>query len=179
MAQSSAARPLPRGCAWPCLAVGVSLALLGLGSLLGLPKCWVRSQQMWTEVPGSVVESYLKESQRNRDSEPSEQTYDVRLKYRYRVDDRDFTGEAYALRQPKHDNRWDEAKAVRESYRAGDDLPVFYNPTKASASRLTQKEPGIEFGKDVLITLLFLFAGAVAMLVARAILHPKQSVAPS
>jgi hypothetical protein len=35
MAKSSAILQLPRGCAWPCLVIGVILALLGLGSLLG------------------------------------------------------------------------------------------------------------------------------------------------
>jgi hypothetical protein len=121
MAKSSAIHQLPRGCAWPCLVIGVLLALLGLGSLLGLPKSWVRSRQLWTEVPGSVAESYLKEGTRRfrdrRDggSRPSERTWDVRLKYRYRVNGRDFTGDAKALRQPKNDNRWDEAKSVKES----------------------------------------------------------------
>jgi uncharacterized protein DUF3592 len=172
MAKSSAIHQLPRGCAWPCLVIGVLLALLGLGSLLGLPKSWVRSRQLWTEVPGSVAESYLKKGIREfhgRDSysEPSKPTYDVRLKYLFRVDGRDFTGDAKALRQPKNDARRDEAQAVRESYRAGDALAVFYNPADASVSRLTLKEPGIEFGKDVFFTLLFLFGGIAALYVAR------------
>ena len=172
MAKSSAIHQLPRGCAWPCLVIGVLLALLGFGSLLGLPKCWVRSREMWTEVPGSVAESYLKKGIREfhgRDSysEPSKPTYDVRLKYRYRVNGRDFTGDAKALRQPKNDTRRDEAQAVKESYRAGDALPVFYKPADASVSRLTQKEPDIEFGKDVFFTLLFLFGGIAALYVAR------------
>ena len=186
MAKSSANHQLPRGCAWPCLAIGVPLALLGLGSLLGLPKSWVRSREMWTEVPGSVAESYLKEGKREfrdqrdiRGSRPSERTYDVRLKYRYRVNGRDFTGEAKALRQPKNDNRWDEAQPVKESYRAGDALPVFYDPADASVSRLTLKEPGIEFGKDVVFTLLFLSGGTAALYASRAILHPNQRAAPS
>ena len=173
MAKSSAIHQLPRGCAWPCLVIGVLLALLGLGSLLGLPKSWVRSRQLWTEVPGSVAESYLKEGTRRfrdrRDggSRPSERTWDVRLKYRYRVNGRDFTGDAKALRQPKNDNRWNEAQPVKESYRAGDAVPVFYKPADASVSRLTQKEPDIEFGKDVFCTLLFLFGGIGALYVAR------------
>ena len=145
----------------------------------------MRSRQLWTEVPGSVAESYLKEGTRRfrdrRDggSRPSERTWDVRLKYRYRVNGRDFAGDAKALRQPKNDNRWDEAQAVKESYRAGDALPVFYKPADASVSRLTLKEPGIEFGKDVFFTLLFLSLGAAALYVARAILRPKQRAAPS
>ena len=184
MAKSSAIHQLPRGCAWPCLAIGVSLALLGFGSLLGLPKCWVRSREMWTEVPGSVAESYLKKGIREfhgRDSysEPSKPTYDVRLKYRYRVEGRDFTGGAMALRQPKNDTRRDEAQAVRESYRAGDALAVFYNPADASVSRLTLKEPGIEFGKDVFFTLLFLSGAAAALHVARALLRRKERAALS
>jgi len=106
MAKSSAIHQLPRGCAWPCLVIGIFLALLGLGSLLGLPKSWVRSRQLWTEVPGSVAESYLKEGTRRfRDrreggSRPSERTWDVRLKYRYRVNGRDFTGDAKAVGKP-------------------------------------------------------------------------------
>ena len=186
MAKSSARHQLPRGCAWSCLAIGVLLTLLGLGSLLGLPKCWLRSREMWTEAPGSVAESYLKESQRESSGEgdirggsSSERTWDVRLKYRYRVRGRDFTGDTMALRQPENDNRWDEAKAVKESFRPGDALPVFYNPADASVSRLTLKEPGIEFGKDVFFTLLFLSAGTAAMYVARAILRPNQPAAPS
>jgi Protein of unknown function (DUF3592) len=186
MSKSSASHQLPRGCAWPCLVIGVLLALLGLGSLLGLGKSWLRSQEMWTEAPGSVTESYLKEGKREfrrsrgiGDPRSSERTYDVWLKYRYRVDGGEFTGEAKALRQPKNDNRWDEAHAVKESYRAGDDLPVFYKPADASVSRLTQKEPRIEFGKDVLFTLLFLSGGTAALYVARVVLRPKQRAAPS
>ena len=172
MAKSSAIHQLPRGCAWPCLAIGVLLALLGLGSLLGLSKCWLRSREIWTEASGSVAESYLKKGIREfhgRDSysEPSKPTYDVRLKYRYRVNGRDFTGDAKALRQPKNDTRRDEAQAVKESYRAGDALPVFYEPADASVSRLTQKEPDIEFGKDVFFTLLFLFGGIAVLYAAR------------
>ncbi len=175
MAKSSAIHQLPRGCAWPCLVIGVLLALLGLGSLLGLSKCWLRSREIWTEAPGSVAESYLKEVRRQfrdydrnlLDSRPSERTWDVWLKYRYGVNGRDFTGDAMALRQPKNDNRWDEAQAVKESYRAGVALPVFYNPADASVSRLTQKEPGIEFGKDVFFTLLFLCGGTAALYLAR------------
>jgi hypothetical protein len=94
------------------------------------------------------------------------------------VDGRDFTGEAKALRQPKNDNHREEAQAVKESYR-GDDLAVFCNPTDASVSRLTQKEPGIEFGKDVFSTLLFLSGGAAALYVGRGILRRKQRAAPS
>jgi len=183
MARSSASQRLPRGCAWPCLVFGVLFALLGLGSVLGLPKCWLRSREIWTEAPGSVAESYLKEGQRRLDpttfdSRSSEPTWDVRLKYRYHVDGRDFTGEAMALRQPKNDNRWDEAKAVKESYRAGDDLAVFYKPADVSVSRLTPKEPGIEFGKDVFCTLVFLSGGGAALYLARAILRPKLRAAP-
>ena len=177
MAESSASHQLPRGCAWPCLAIGVLLALLGLGSLLGLPKCWLRSREIWTGAPGSVAESYLKRGERRhsgRRGSSSELTWDVRLKYRYRVNGLDFTGETKALRQPEKDNRWHDAQAVKESYRAGDALPVFYNPADASKSRLTLKEPGIEFGKDVFFTLLFLSGGTAALYVARAILRPKQ-----
>jgi Protein of unknown function (DUF3592) len=184
MAKSSASHQLPRGCAWSCLVIGVLLALLGLGSLLGLGKSWLRSHEMWTEVSATVAESYLKEGRREfrggrstLDPRPSERTYDVWLKYHYRVGGRDFTGEAKALRQPKNDNRWDEAQAVKQSYRAGDDLPVFYKPADASVSRLTQKEPRIEFGKDVLFTLLFLSGGATALYVARVVLRPKQRTA--
>jgi hypothetical protein len=138
---------------------------------------------MWTEVPGSVAESYLKQGirrhHRARYGGSSETTWDVRLKYRYRVNGRDFTGEANALRQPKKDTRWNDAQAVKESYRAGEALPVFYDPMDASVSRLTQKEPGIELGKDVFFTLLFLSGGAAALYVARAILRRKQRTAPS
>jgi hypothetical protein len=133
---------------------------------------------MWTKVPGAVVESYLKEGKREfrgkrdiRGSPPSERTYDVRLKYRYRANGADFSGDAKALRQPKKDNRWDEARAVKESYRAGEALPVFYKPADASISRLTRNEPGIEFGKDVFITLLFLSVGVTALYAGRGILR--------
>jgi hypothetical protein len=183
MAKSSATLPLPGGCAWSCLAIGVLFALVGVGSLLGLPKCWLRSRELWSEVPGAVAESYLKEGKREsrgKDWSSSERTYDVRLKYGYQVNRRDFTGEAKALRQPKNDNRWDEAQAVKESYPAGDALPVFYHPADASRSRLTRKEPGIEFGKDVFFTLLYLSGGAAALYLARAIRRAKkQRASPS
>jgi hypothetical protein len=140
---------------------------------------------MWTETPGSVAESYLKEGKREfndgnmLDSRPSERTWDVRLKYRYRVDGHDFAGDVKALRQPEKDNRWYEAKAVMESYRVGDALPVFYNPAKQSASRLTLKEPGIEFGKDVSSILMFLSLGTGALFLGRKILRAYQPTAPS
>ena len=130
--------------------------------------------------------SYLKEGKREfrgkrdiRGSRPSERTYDVRLKYRYHANGGDFTGDARALRQPKTDNRWDEAHAVADSYVAGEKLAVFYKPGNASASRLTRKEPGIEFGKDVFVTLLFLSAGIGAMSGGRTILRRDRHTAPS
>jgi hypothetical protein len=67
----------------------------------------------------------------------------------------------------------------RKATAPGDDLPVFYKPADASVSRLTQKEPRIEFGKDVLFTLLFLSGGAAALYVARVVMRPKQRAAPS
>jgi hypothetical protein len=166
----------PRGCGWTCLLVGAALAVLGIVSLLAIPKVLSRSREVWTETPGTVVESYLDEGTRKTKRKRSAsyaRTYQPRLKYRYRTSDRDFTGDAPALRQPADDEDSSEAKTIAESYRPGDALPVFHHPADAAKSRLTAKEPRREFWFDVAFGVIFLGSGAFLLLCARALLRRK------
>ena len=166
----------PRGCAWLCLLVGAVLAVLGIVSLLAIPKVLSRSREVWTETTGTVVESYLDEgtrkTQRKRTASYA-RTYQPRLKYRYRTGDRDFAGDALTPRQPADDEDWNEAKTIAESYRPGDVLPVFHRPMDAAKSRLTAKEPRREFWFDVGFGVIFFGSGAFLLLCARALLRRK------
>jgi hypothetical protein len=87
----------------------------------------------------------------------------VRLKYRYTVDGKDLHGDEKALRQPDDDEKWAEAQAVRESYKAGEGIPVFYRPGDAEKSRFTAKEPPIEFKKDIFFVIAYLLGGVVLL----------------
>jgi hypothetical protein len=140
---------------------------MGVLSFMAIPKLWKRSREVWTETQGTLVESYLKEGKRessvgNRmNATVSYDTYDVRLKYRYQAGGRDYSGDEKALRQPEDDEKWEEARAVRESYKAGDAIAVFYNPDEPRRSRLTAMEPPIEFKLDLFFVFAYLIAGAV------------------
>ncbi len=187
--KSSTRFQLPRGCGWLCLTLGVLLALLGILSALAIQKLWSRSEEVWVETPGTVTSSYLEggsretyyERARMRKLVPastSSNTFHPCLKYRYRVGDGDFTGDAWALRQPENDEDRAQAQAIADSYREGDALPVFHDPADPGKSRLTPKEPRLEFGKDVIFILLYLGSGALLMWVARVILRPRPQEAP-
>jgi hypothetical protein len=166
----------PRGCAWTFLVVGAVLAALGIVSLLAIPKVWARSREVWTETPGTVAESYLDEGARKtrrKRSTAYTRTYQPRLKYRYRIGDHDFTGDALAPRQPADDEDWNEAKTIAESYRPGNALPVFHHPADPAKSRLTAMEPRREFWFDVGFGVMFLGGGAFLLLCSRALLRRK------
>lgn len=170
----------PRGCAWTCLILGAVLVVLGILSLLAIPKVWARAQEVWTETPGTVAESYLEEGSRVHKSHRSSsdvRTFNPRLKYRYRTGDRDLTGDARAPRQPADDEDKEEAETIAESYRAGDALPVFHHPADAGKSRLTAKEPRIEFWLDAVFGVLFLVSGALLLGFARVLLRRKRQEA--
>src|SRR5436190_3030567 len=110
--------------------VGGLLLVMGALSFVAIPKLWKRSQEVWTETQGTLVESYLKQGQRESsvgsrmNATVSYDTYDVRLKYRYEAGGRDYSGDEKALRQPEDDEKWEEARTVRESYKAGDAIAV-------------------------------------------------------
>jgi hypothetical protein len=153
--------------------------VVGVLSLLAIPITWKRSQEVWLESPGSVVESYLHEGSRKTRKKRSTSvatTYEVRLRYRYLVADREFTGDARALRQSEDDEDRKQAIAIADGYRAGDALPVFHRPSVPEKSRLTPKEPRLEFVLDVLFGVLFLGCGAIALLLARrlSLRHPRE-----
>jgi hypothetical protein len=134
-------------------------------SLVAVPKLWRRSQEAWTETQGTLVDSYLKEGKRTSSAWSRSQattrysTYDVRLRYRYQVQGKDYDGDAKAMRQPKDDEKWEEAKAVQESYKTGETLAVFYDPDNPVRSRFTAKEAAIEFKKDILLAAVYLLGG--------------------
>jgi hypothetical protein len=128
---------------------------------------------VWTESQGTIVESYLKQGKRissagsRTQATVSYDTYDVRLKYRYQVHGKGYTGDQKALRQPEDDEKWQEAKAVQESYRTGEAIAVFYRPDKAERSRFTAKEPPIEFKKDIFLVTVYLLGGGALCLWGR------------
>lgn len=175
---------LPQGCGWTMFVVGGLLLTMGGLSSLAIPKLWKRSQEVWTETQGTLEESYLKEGKR-RSSDASSRTnprstydtYDVRLKYRYQVNGQSYSGDQKALRQPEDDEKWLEAKAIQESFKAGDSTAVYYNPNDAAKSRLTAKEPGIEFKKDIFVVWVYLLGGGALLGLGRKLLRRKAVMA--
>jgi hypothetical protein len=123
------------------------------------------------------VESYLKQGvRRNSDGSrinprSSSTTFDVRLKYRYTVDGKELLGDEKALRQPADDEKWAEAQTVRESYKVGDAIAVYYHPDKPAKSRFTVKEPPVEFAKDLIFVTVYLLGGGVLFWWGRTLLR--------
>lgn len=174
----------PRGCGWLLVVVGGLLLAMGALSLAAIPKLWKRSQEVWTGTRGTLVESYLKEGKRRSSdagsrTNPSStyDTYDVRLKYRYHVDGKEYHGDEKAPRQPEDDEKWLEAKAAQESYKSGDTIEVYYKPDDPKRSRFTATEPGIEFKKDIFVVVAYLLVGGVLFRLGRKLLRPKPSMA--
>jgi hypothetical protein len=130
--------------------MGALLLVMGVLSLMAIPKLWKRSQEMWKETQGTLVECYVKQGvRRGSDGDglrprSSATTYDVHLKYRYAVDEKEFKGDEKAPRQPEDDEKWSEARAIQESYKAGEAIAVYYHPGDPMRSRFTVKEPRIE-----------------------------------
>jgi hypothetical protein len=153
--------------------VGGLLLVMGVLSFMAIPKLWKRSQEVWTETQGTIVESYLKQGKRISSAggrthpTVSYDTYDVRLKYRYQVEGKEFTGDQKALRQPEDDEKWVEAHAIQESYKAGDAIAVFHEPDDPRRSRFTAKEAAIEFKKDMFFVTVYLLGGGALFLMGR------------
>jgi hypothetical protein len=159
-------KKVPRGCAWTMVVVGVLLLVLGVISFMAIPILWKRSQEVWTETQGTLVESYVKQGIRRNsggsgwnDARSGATTYDVRLTYRYQVDGTEHSGDVNAPRQPDDDEKWDEAKAVRESYKDGEAIAVYYKPGEPAKSRLMAEQPRVEFTKDLMIVAMYLLGG--------------------
>ncbi|MDA0659547.1 MAG: hypothetical protein O2931_12475 [Planctomycetota bacterium] len=105
----------PRGCMWPSLILGGLCLTVGGLSLLAVPRMWQRSQEEWKETVGVIIEPYVETGERyNRESfqrvgrtlhktTHENPTYHVRLKYRYNIAEKEYDGEAPALRQPDDD----------------------------------------------------------------------------
>jgi hypothetical protein len=141
------------------------LLLMGVISFVAMPRLWKRSQEVWPETQGTLVESYVKQGVRRDsgdggiNSRSGSTTFNVCLKYRYTVDGKELHGDEKAPRQPEDDENWPEAKAIWESYKAGDAIAVYYKPSDPTRSRFTAKEPGIEFKMDILFVIAYLLGG--------------------
>jgi hypothetical protein len=94
-------------------------------------------------------------------------TYDVHLKYRYEVGKKEFKGDEKAPRQPEDDEKWPDARAIQESYKAGDAIAVYYHPGDPMRSRFTVKEPRIEIIKDLIFVVAYLLGGWVLFQLGR------------
>ncbi len=168
----------PRGCLWPSLILGGLLLLVGGLSLLAIPKLWLRSQEEWTETAGTIVEPYVITGERIHSSsrkrrgrtlqhDTRKATFHVGLKYRYTVAGQDYAGDAPALSQPENDEDAQQAQAILPTYPTGGPLAVFHHPIDPNQSRLTLKEPALEFGLDVCFAFLFLLAGSGFIILGR------------
>lgn len=160
-------KKVPRGCAWTMVVVGVLLLAMGVISFAAIPILWKRAQEVWTETQGTLVESHVEQGIRKDSgggwnaSRSGSTTFDVRLKYRYRVDEKEYNGDEKAPRQPKDDENWPEAKAVWESYKAGETIAVYYKPDAPAKSRFTVKQPPVEFTMDLIIVAGYLLGGLI------------------
>ena len=156
--------------------------VLGMLSSLGLAFTWKRSQEVWIEKPGTVIESYLREGSRKTRKKRSVShtpAYEVRLRYRYGIEGRNLSGDAKALRQPEDDEDRRQAQAIVEGYQAGDTLPVFHHPSEVGKSRLTAKESRIEFVLDIMFSALFLSFGGIILAFARWLLRRNRQEHPA
>lgn len=179
-------RQLPRGCAWAALTLGGLLLLLGFLSLVAIPKLWKRAQEVWTQAPGTLTEVYLREGERKRGgntgkhSGGTSKTYQVRLKYSYQAEGRPYQRDERSLTQPADDEKRGQAVDIMATYKPGDAITVYYHPREPGTSRFTEKEPPIEFKKDVFFGLFFAACGVVLLAIGRAALrHPGRARAPT
>lgn len=174
---------LPRGCAWTALALGGLLLLLGFLSLVAIPKLWKRAQEVWTQAPGTLTEVYIREGERRRGgntgkhSGGTSKTYQVRLKYSYPVEGTVLHGDEPSLTQPADDEKRGQAVDIMATYKPGEAITVYHHPREPGTSRFTEKEPPIEFKKDVLFGLLYTVCGVLLLAIGRAALRPGRAKA--
>ncbi len=157
------------------MVAGGLLIILGVLSAAAFPKILKRSKEIWTETDGRITEPHVhtgkststrrKGSTHRRSS--SKNTYQVMIRYAYEAGGGVQTGNLPALNQPEDYEKYDQAKAVMETYKAGDAIKVYYNPAEPERSRFTPKEPDIEFWLDMLFTSFYLVGGALAIFLAR------------
>jgi hypothetical protein len=157
------------------VALGGLLLVIGVLSFVAIPKLWKRAQEVWTETQGTMLESYLKEGERKSSAGKNKtsyiRTYTVQLKYRYQVERQEYAGDEPALRQPEDDEDRPQAVAIQADYKPGDAIAVFYRPGEPVKSRLTAKEPPVEFAKDLIFVVLYLLGGVGLLVLGRKLLR--------
>jgi hypothetical protein len=166
------------------IGVGVLLALLGVLSLIAIPKLLMRANLVWTEVPGTVTEAYIHQGERvyshkntkikKTNSSP---TYQVRIRYTYQVGGKSFTAETPSLKQPTDDEKRPEAAAIQQTIHPGDALKVYHHPSRPEESRFTAKEPPIEFRKDMFFGVGYLVIGLILLWLGWAALARRKRLA--
>ena len=163
--------------------MGALLALLGVLSLVAIPKLLMRANLVWTEAKGTVTEVYIKQGERidshksyKRKQANSSPTYHVRIKYTYPAVGQSFSGDTLALSQPEDDEKRAQAVTIMETIHKGDVMPVYHHPSRPEESRLTAKEPPIEFRKDMFFGVGYLIMGSILLWLGRAALLRRKKL---
>jgi len=110
----------------------------------------------WPSVPGEVVESEVKRHRRRKSV-----TYEARIRYRYEVDGKQFTGKAVVIGGEVRSSRA-KAEARCDTYPVGASPAVFYNPQGPEEACLERAHEGLwlelvggAFGVAIGLLLLF------------------------
>src|SRR5882672_349255 len=89
-----------------------------------------RDSARWPSTSGRIVDSYVETRVNNiRDNTRSYVEYTVTVKYEYTVSDHHFIGTRITV-QPNVYNSKSGAEAERRRYLEGQQVEVFYNPSK-------------------------------------------------
>ncbi len=170
--------PIPRGCAWTLLAVGAVFAIIGALSLAAIPIVWKRSQEVWIEARGTVMETsinkgerrsnqYRRNASRRTKTYSSATVYTVMLRYEYEAEGQRRTGLAPTIEEAEDDEVYAQAASIADTYPAGRTMPVYYHPKNPGQSRLTVKEAPREFVWDVVFGSVFALIGVGGLLLGR------------
>ena len=170
--------PIPRGCAWTFLVAGALFAIIGALSLAAIPIVWKRSQEVWIEARGTVMETSINKGERRSNqyrhnatrrtkTYSSAPVYTVILRYEYEAEGQRRTGLAPTIEEAEDDEVHAQAATIAATYPAGRTMPVYYHPKNPDQSRLTVKEAPREFVWDVVFGSVFALIGLGGLLLGR------------
>jgi len=129
---------------------GLGMTAGGVALLAHVPAGWREMHEVWNPAPGLILRSGVKSRLVRTGNQPknshSSTFYTVVLDCSYRVDHQELTSKAApAPRQAAHEASLEEAQTIADSYRPGESITVYYDPTDVTRARLDEKGPNGQF----------------------------------